>query len=105
MLAVIQTGGKQYKVSEKSVLDVEKLEAKEGENIEFVNVLLVASEDGATVKVGSPFVEGAKVVAKVLKQFRDKKVTVIKFKSKVHYKRKRGHRQSKTKLEILSIAA
>lgn len=105
MLAVIQTGGKQYKVSEKSVLDVEKLEAKEGENVEFAKVLLVASDDGATVNVGSPFLDGAKVVGKVLKQFRDKKVTVIKFKSKVHYKRKRGHRQSKTKVVITSIAA
>lgn len=105
MLAVIQTGGKQYNVSEKSVIDVEKLDAREGENVEFAKVLLIASQDGATAKVGSPFVEGAKVVGKVLKQFRDAKVMVIKFKSKVHYKRKRGHRQEKTKVEIISIEA
>lgn len=101
MFAVIETGGKQYKVSAGQKLKVEKLETKEGENFVFDKVLLTA--DGEDVKIGTPYLEGAKVEAKVLRQARDKKKIVFKYHSKTRYKKKKGHRQCFTELEIFNI--
>ncbi len=103
MLAVIQTGGKQYKVKEKDQLRIEKLDTAEGKNVTFDQVLLLADEKGKDVTVGEPFIKGAKVKAKVLEQGKAKKISVIKFKSKVRYRRNVGHRQPFTKVEILEI--
>jgi len=97
--AVIQTGGKQYLVRTGDVLKVEKLEAVEA--ITFDKVLLI--NDGDKVVIGKPYVSNAKVEAKVLGQGRKRKVTIIKFKPKVRYRVKRGHRQPYTKVEITNL--
>lgn len=99
--AVIETGGKQYRVKEGDVVTVEKLPAKEGDALTFVPVLLVA--DGDSVKVGQPEVAGAKVVGKVAGQGLGKKVLVQKFKRKIRYRRLIGHRQPFTKVRIEKI--
>jgi large subunit ribosomal protein L21 len=104
MIAVIKTGGKQYTVKEGQKLQVEKLELEDGKIIEF-EPLLVADEEGKDVKVGAPTVSGAKVTAKVLETGRDKKVSVIKYKRKVRYRRNVGHRQPFTKIQIEKISA
>ena len=103
MIAVIKTGGKQYKVSPKDKLKVEKLEGEEGAKIIFDEVLLISSEDGKDINIGEPLVEKAKVEAKILKQARAKKVMVIKHKAKKRYNVKRGHRQYFTDVEIMGI--
>lgn len=103
MYAVFVTGGKQYKVSEGDTIFVEKLDLEENSAVSFDNVLVVGKEDGAVV--GSPVVEGAKVNAKVLKNGKGKKVTVFTYRPKKDSKRKMGHRQPYTKLEIVSIEA
>lgn len=103
MYAVIQTGGKQYKVQEGDVLFVEKLDAEIDSNVELTEVLAV-NKDGELV-VGSPVVEGAKVVAKVLKQGKARKVIVFKYKPKKDSRKKNGHRQPYTKLQIEKIEA
>ena len=100
MQAIFVTGGKQYKVSEGDVIYVEKLNA-ESETVEFDNVLMTI--DGDNVTVGAPTVEGAKVTAKVLKNGKAKKVLVFKFKAKKNYRRRQGHRQPYTKLQIEKI--
>ena len=102
MYAIIATGGKQYKVSEGDVIKVEKLKAEEGETVTFDEVLAVG---GDKLTVGNPTVEKASVAGKVLKQGRDKKVIVYKYKSKKGYHKKQGHRQCFTKLQINSIQA
>ncbi len=99
--AIIKTGGKQYKVSEGQILDIEKLNGKEGDAVNFGEVLLL-SNDG-TVTVGKPLVEKAKVKAKVVSNFKGKKIRVVKFKSKSKYLRITGHRQQKTKVLIEKI--
>lgn len=99
--AIIRTGGKQYKVAEGQTIDIEKLDKKDGESVKFDEVLLV-SNDGS-VKVGKPLVEKSSVTAKVTGNFRDKKVRVVKYKSKSRYLRTTGHRQSKTKVLIEKI--
>src|SRR3990167_7804836 len=104
MFAVIATGGKQYIVREGEELKVEKLDLAEGGVIEF-GAMLVADEEGKDVKVGTPNVEGAKVSATVVEQGRAKKITVIKYKPKVRYRRKYGHRQPFTKIKIEKISA
>lgn len=104
MLAVIQTGGKQYLVAEGQTVALEKLLEKTGEGIVF-DALLVASLDGATVHVGQPTVAGAKVEAEIVEHGKGKKVDVIKFKSKVRYRRKYGHRQPFTKVRIGKISS
>jgi large subunit ribosomal protein L21 len=104
MYAVLVTGGKQYKVSEGDVLYVEKLEAEVDSNVDFDNILMVSKEDGELV-VGKPVVEGANVSAKVLSQGKDKKIIVFKFKRKKDYRRKAGHRQPHTKIQIEKINA
>ena len=101
MFAVIQTGGKQYKVAAGDKIKVEKLEAKEGDSLVFDKVLLTA--DGDNVQVGAPYVIGAKVDAKILKQGRHKKIIVFKYHSKTRYRKKKGHRQDYTEIQILDI--
>ena len=103
MYAVIATGGKQYRVAEGDVLFVEKLAGELDEQVVFSDVLTVV-EDGS-VKIGTPYLAGAKVTAKVLKQGKDKKILVYKYKSKANYRRKTGHRQPYTKVSIEKIEA
>lgn len=103
MYAVIETGGKQYRVSQDDVIRVEKLPVAEGESITFDRVLLVG--EGAEAKVGAPTVEGSKVVADVEEHGRGDKVTIIKFRRRQKYRRKQGHRQSYTQLRIKEIVA
>lgn len=102
MYAIIVTGGKQYKVQQGDVLFVEKLEAEEGAEVKFDTVLAVG-EEGA-VKFGAPSVEGASVVAKVVKNGKGKKIDVLKYKAKKNEKTHIGHRQPYTKVEITKIA-
>lgn len=99
--AVIETGGKQYKVSAGQKIKVEKLKAKEGENFVFNKILLVA--DGESVEIGAPYISGKIIEAKVLKQARDKKKIVFKYHSKTRYRKKKGHRQYYTEIEIGKI--
>ncbi|MFL0247451.1 50S ribosomal protein L21 [Candidatus Clostridium stratigraminis] len=103
MYAIIATGGKQYQVKEGDVIYVEKLTAEVDGTVELGNVLAVGKEDGLVV--GKPVVEGANVVAKVLAQGKAKKVIVFKYKRKKDYRRKQGHRQPFTKLQIEKINA
>ena len=103
MYAVLTTGGKQYKVSEGDVIYVEKLNVEVDSTVELTDVLAVSN--GETLKVGTPVVEGAKVVAKVVAQGKAKKITVFKYKPKKDYRRKNGHRQPYTKLVIEKIEA
>jgi large subunit ribosomal protein L21 len=101
MLAVIKTGGKQYLVKAGDKVKIEKLEGKEGDKIEFSEVLFQGDEK--TVKVGTPLVDGAKVEGKILKQGKSKKVIGIKHKPKKRYKVKFGHRQLVTEVEITKV--
>ena len=103
MFAVIKTGGKQYKVTEGMKLKVEKLLQNEGEEFDLGPVLLLA--DGEDVKVGKPVLEGAKVRVKVLKTAKAKKVIVFRYTRKTRYKKKKGHRQPFSEIEILKISA
>lgn len=103
MYAVIATGGKQYRVSEGDVIFVEKLAGEADDELVFTEVLTVV-QDGE-VKIGAPFLEGAKVTCKVLKQDKNKKIIVYKYKSKANYRRKTGHRQPYTKVTIEKIEA
>ncbi len=103
MYAIIVTGGKQYKVANGDVVYVEKLDAEENAEITFDKVLAVGSDNGLTA--GAPYVEGATVSAKVVKNGKGKKVTVFTYKSKKNEKRKKGHRQPYTKVEITAINA
>jgi len=101
MYAVIKTGGKQYIVREGDVLRVEKLDVQEGADIAFDEVLAIGNDDG--LKVGTPVVEGAKVEAKVLKHGKGKKIIVFKYKPKKNYRKKQGHRQLYTEVQISKI--
>ncbi len=103
MYAVIQTGGKQYRVSQGDKLRVEKLGADEGAKVELDKVLMVA--DGEKVTVGTPYVKGGKVTATVMAHGRGKKVKIIKFKRRKHHLKRQGHRQWYTELEITKISA
>lgn len=100
MYAIIETGGKQVKVTEGQEIFVEKLAADVDETVNFDKVLFIGGSD---VKVGSPYVEGASVSAKVVKHGKGRKITVFKYKPKKNYSRKQGHRQPYTKLVIESI--
>ena len=102
MKAVIVTGGKQYTVAEGDVLFIEKLEAETEATVKFDQVLAVL--DGENSKIGAPVVEGASVEAKVVKNGKAKKITVFKYKAKKNEKKKQGHRQPYTKVEITKIA-
>jgi len=101
--AVVETGGKQYRVSEGDTIFVEKLNVAEGDEVTLDRVLLL-NKDGKT-QVGTPYVEGAKVMAKAVKQGKGKKIVVFKYKAKKNYRKKTGHRQPYTKLVIESITA
>jgi large subunit ribosomal protein L21 len=103
MYAVIETGGKQYRVQEGDVLKVEKLPIEVGNTIEFDRILTVVNN--GDVKIGRPVVEGAKVMAKVLEQDKSKKIIVFKYKAKSNYRRKQGHRQPFTRIVIEKIEA
>ena len=103
MIAIIQTGGKQYQVTEGDHLRIEKLEGEVGATLTFSEVLFVGDEQ--TVQVGAPTVSGVTVEATILKQDKAKKVTGIKHKAKKRYKVKFGHRQPFTEVEIVKIAA
>ena len=102
MFAVIETGGKQYKVSQGDVIYVEKLDAENGATVEF-DVVAVSTDDG--MKAGTPYVDGAKVSAEVIKTDKAKKIYVSTYKPKKGEKRKMGHRQPYTKVEIKAINA
>ncbi len=100
MYAVIETGGKQYKVQQGDVLFIEKLDVEDGAAVTFDKVLVVGGDD---LKVGAPYVEGATVTATALKQGKAKKIIVYKYKPKKGYHKKQGHRQPYTKVEITAI--
>ena len=102
MKAIIVTGGKQYTVSEGDVLYIEKLDVEAEAEVKFEQVLAVL--DGENSKIGAPLVEGASVEAKVVKNGKAKKITVFKYKAKKGEKKKQGHRQPYTKVEITKIA-
>ena len=102
MKAVIVTGGKQYTVAEGDILYIEKLNAEEEATVKFEQVLAVL--DGENTKIGAPTVEGASVEAKVVKNGKGKKITVLRYKAKKNEKKKIGHRQPYTKVEITKIA-
>ncbi|MFH1833080.1 MAG: 50S ribosomal protein L21 [Candidatus Levyibacteriota bacterium] len=99
--AVIKTGGKQYKVEEGDVLEVERLQILPNKDFNFEEVLLYVSDD--SFKIGKPKAEGVKVLAKLLEHIKGEKIRVSKFKSKVKYRRTTGHRQSLSKVKIESI--
>lgn len=101
MYAIIETGGKQYRVNEGDTISVEKLVANEGDSITFDRVLFIG---GDSPKVGAPVVDGASVTGKVVAQVRDKKVIVYKYKPKKGFHKKNGHRQPKTKVLIEKIS-
>jgi large subunit ribosomal protein L21 len=103
MYAVIQTGGKQHRVSEGDTLKVEKLAAEAGAAVELDKVLLVA--DGDDVRVGTPYLEGGKVTATVKAHGRAEKVNIIKFRRRKHHLKRQGHRQWYTELQITGISA
>ena len=100
MFAVITTGGKQYKVIEQDIIFVEKLNVEEGAEVAF-DVVALSTDDG--FKAGTPTVEGAKVTGKVLKNGKAKKIYVLKYKAKKNEKKKIGHRQPYTKVQIVKI--
>lgn len=103
MYAIIETGGKQYKVQEGDVLYIEKLDTEAGESVQFDRVLLVSKDDG--VVVGSPTVANATVSGKVEKHGKERKILVYKYKAKKNYRRKQGHRQPFSKVVIEKINA
>ena len=102
MKAVIVTGGKQYTVAEGDILFIEKLNAEENTTVKFDEVLAVL--DGENSKIGAPVVEGAAVEATVVKNGKGKKITILKYKAKKNEKKKMGHRQTYTKVQITKIA-
>lgn len=101
MYAVVETGGKQYKVQEGDVLFVEKLNVEEGTKVDLSNVLAVATDKG--LEVGTPYLKDASVSATVLKQGKSDKIIVFKYKAKKNYKKMQGHRQPYTKIQIEKI--
>ncbi len=103
MYAVIESGGKQHRVEEGEVLKLEKLEVATGETVDFDKVLMVG--EGESVKIGTPYVEGCRVTAEVLKQDRADKVKIIKFNRRKHHRKQQGHRQWYTEVKITGIQA
>ncbi len=100
MYAIVETGGKQYRVSEGETLRVDRVDAEEGAELTLDKVLMVGGEQ---VAVGTPYVQGAAVKARVVRHGRDRKVIVFKMKRRKNYRRKRGHRQAFTELRILEV--
>jgi large subunit ribosomal protein L21 len=103
MYAIVATGGKQYRVKEGEKLRVEKLSAEAGETVELDKVLMIG--EGEDVKIGAPYLEGAKVTATVAANGRADKVKIIKFRRRKHHRKQMGHRQSYTEIEITGITA
>ena len=103
MYAVIESGGKQHRVVEGETLKLEKIEVATGETVEFDKVLMIGGGDD--IKIGAPLVAGAKVTAEVLTQGRHKKIKIIKFNRRKHYRRETGHRQWFTEVKITGISA
>lgn len=103
MYAVIEAGGKQHRVAEGETLKLEKMEVATGDTVEFDKVLLVGA--GESVKIGKPVVEGSKVTAEVVAHGRHKKVKIVKFNRRKHYRRETGHRQWFTEVKITGISA
>ena len=101
MYAVIESGGKQYRVSPGDVIQIEKLDAPEGQTVDFNQVLLVSDEQG--VRIGTPVLSGATVTAKVKSHGRDDKIKVFKMRRRKHYRKTQGHRQHYTEIEITGI--
>ncbi|NLD60204.1 MAG: 50S ribosomal protein L21 [Clostridiales bacterium] len=102
MYAVIQTGGKQYRVQQGDVIFVEKLDCQAGDTVSFDRVLLVGGEES---RIGTPVVQGASVEGKVLSQVKSQKIVVYKYKAKKNERKKQGHRQPYTKVEITAVNA
>jgi len=102
MQAVVRTGGKQYRVKPGDVINVERLNGNAGDTVEFGEVLLVSDSEGK-VEVGSPLIENAKVTGKILKHGKGDKIIIFKFKRRKGYRRKKGHRQIYTAVEITGI--
>lgn len=103
MYAVIESGGKQHRVTEGETLRLEKLEAATGESVDFDKVLLVADADG--VSIGAPYVDGGKVTAEIVGHGRSDKVRIVKFKRRKHSRKQMGHRQWFTEVKITGINA
>ena len=103
MYAVIKTGGKQYRVAPGQTLKIERIQADEGDSIAFDQVLMIA--DGDQITVGAPLLDGSKVTATVKSQGRHKKIEIVKFKRRKHYRKQMGHRQHFTEVEITGINA
>jgi large subunit ribosomal protein L21 len=103
MYAVFKTGGKQYRAAKGDRLKIEKIDAAEGDSVEFDEVLLVG--EGESVQVGTPVLAGSKVKAKVVLQAKDKKIDVIKFRRRQNYRRTHGHRQKFSLVEITGISS
>lgn len=104
MLAVIKTGGKQYKVKVGDIVKIEKIKGKkEGDSIEFDQILMVSQEKARALKLGNPLIKEAKVLAKILEQGRGRKVRIEKYKPKTRYHKVRGHRQEYMKVKIEKI--
>lgn len=103
MYAVIETGGKQYKVAKDAVIDLEKLDGKKADAVNFTHVLLVA--DGTEVKIGAPYVDGAKVSGEVVRNFKAAKVISFKYRKRKSSKTTKGHRQQLTQVRIKEIIA
>ena len=101
MYAIIETGGKQYRVQEGDVITVEKLDVNAGDKVELDKVLVLSDNNG--LKVGTPYVEGAKVIAEAVENGKGKKVIIFKYKAKKDYRKKQGHRQPYTMIEIKSL--
>jgi len=99
--AIIRTGGKQYRVKQGDVIDIERIEAAAGEQVEFDNVLFASN--GKEYKIGSPLIEGCRVVGQLLGEVRGKKVIAYKYKRRTNYRRKIGHRQTHARVEIQAI--
>ncbi|NLO21358.1 MAG: 50S ribosomal protein L21 [Syntrophomonadaceae bacterium] len=102
MYALIQTGGKQYKVSEGTIVKIEKVEGEAGSNVVLDQVLMINDENGI-VQIGNPLLENARITAKILEQGKNKKIIVYKYKKRKNYRRKQGHRQPYTRLLIEKI--
>ncbi|MBI2118710.1 MAG: 50S ribosomal protein L21 [Elusimicrobia bacterium] len=104
MYAIIQTGGKQYRVENGTRLSVEKLPQELGAEVQIPEVLLINGDNGSNLQIGQPFVANSKVVAKVVRHFRADKVIIFKKRSKKGYKKIQGHRQNLTEIEVKEIS-
>lgn len=104
MMAIIETGSKQYIVEPKTTLQIEKLDQEAGETVVFDKVLLLVDDNDGSVRVGTPYIEGAKVTASLDKQGFADKILVMKYKPKVRYRRKNGHKQPLTTVTVQTIA-